>query len=197
MSEATAPDTVSTSIPGIHTQLKASRGMFLAAGILLVVAGAFAIIAPLGAWLAITILVGIALLVGGVLQAAHAFTVKTFGSAALRLVLAVLYVIVGIWLLASPGMGASMLGLVVGVLLMIEGVGRVIQGVQHKPAAGWGWCIFGGVIAAILGLLIWINPFNAAWIPGVLVGVNFLFLGVSFIAIGTAVRGAGDAPALV
>jgi hypothetical protein len=59
---------------------------------------------------------------------------------------------------------------------------------RHCPAA-WGWSSADGIIDVILGLMIWQQwPASALWVIGLFVGINLLFRGFNWIALGLALH---------
>jgi uncharacterized membrane protein HdeD (DUF308 family) len=58
-----------------------------------------------------------------------------------------------------------------------------------RPAHGWGWLLFGGIVTVILGILIWTQwPESSLRVIGLLVGINLLFTGWALTMMGIAVR---------
>ena len=71
---------------------------------------------------------------------------------------------------------------------------RIAIAFQMRPAGGWGWMLFGGILSAILGFLIWNQwPLSGFWAVGTLVGIQFIFSGWSMIAVGMAAKKAAPA----
>ena len=55
--------------------------------------------------------------------------------------------------------------------------------------AAWGWSLASGVIDVVLGMLILLEwPESALWVIGLFVGINLLFRGMNWIALGLALR---------
>jgi uncharacterized membrane protein HdeD (DUF308 family) len=113
----------------------------------------------------------------------------------LRALLAVLYVVAGIWLIAAPLEGTITLTFVLVVLFMVEGTLRVAGAVADRDMPARGWQIASGVLTLLVGLLIWIDfPSSAAWAIGLLVGVNLIMWGwgmLGLAAIGRRLAGHG------
>ncbi len=66
-------------------------------------------------------MVGLALLFGRLFQAMHAFKVSPWSGFLLELLLAILYVVVGLMSVAHPGAGASSLTLLLVAFFLVEG----------------------------------------------------------------------------
>jgi uncharacterized membrane protein HdeD (DUF308 family) len=170
-------------------------GRFLALGILLVVAGIAAIAFPLLSTIAAKIALGWIFLVTGIVMIVHAFSIQKWGGFLMELLLGVLYLFVGGWLAFFPFTGIITLTILLAALFLAEGVLEVIMGFRVRPHEGWGWLVFSGLIAVAVGVLIAYElPSSAAWAIGLLVGVNLLSTGISFIILALSGR-RGRAPA--
>jgi uncharacterized membrane protein HdeD (DUF308 family) len=155
-----------------------SRGWLIFLGIVLILAGLAAIGMPLVASLAVEVIFGWVLLVSGVLQIIYSFSSRRWGNFSMRLLAGTLYLIAGIMLLAHPLRGLLTLTFLIGLLFVLEGICKIIGSFQIRHVANWGWLFFSGLLALLIGILIWRQwPSSAIWAIGVLVGVNILFRG--------------------
>jgi uncharacterized membrane protein HdeD (DUF308 family) len=183
---------MSAAMPGMPPELKEALGkswkMLMTAGIISIVLGAIAIIVPPLASVTITLLVGILLLVGAVAYVAEAISRGTTGHRIWSAILAVLYVIAGVWLIINPVSGTITLTWVLAVFFLIIGVFRIVAGIQARgqvPNAGW--TIVNGVLAVIIAVLVIGNlPSSAAWAIGLLVGIQLLFDGIMMVTAASA-----------
>lgn len=159
--------------------------MLLMLGIAIIILGAVAIIVPLAAAVAVNYLVGIVLLLDGIIQAVHAFRRReTAGRVVLGLVVAALYVIAGLILLAHPLLAVLTFTLFLAAFFIVVGVFKVIGAFEMYGMTGWGWLLVGGILSFILGVLIFAHwPSSAVWAIGLLVGIDLLFTGWSMIAL--------------
>jgi uncharacterized membrane protein HdeD (DUF308 family) len=170
-------------------------GWFLALGIVLVVAGFAAIMFPLVSTIAAKIALGWIFLAAGIVMVIHAFSIQKWGGFLMELLLGVLYLFAGGWLAFFPFTGIVTLTILLAALFLAEGVVEVIMGFRVRPHEGWGWLVFSGLIAVAVGLLIAAElPSSAVWAIGLLVGVNLLSTGISFIVVALAGK-RGTAPA--
>jgi len=170
-------------------------GWFLTLGIVLVVAGIAAIMFPLVSTIAAKIALGWIFLAAGIVMIIHAFSIQKWGGFLMELLLGVLYLFAGGWLAFFPFTGIVTLTILLAALFLAEGVLEVIMGFRVRPHEGWGWLVFSGLIAVAVGLLIAAElPSSAVWAIGLLVGVNLLSTGISFIVVALAGK-RGTAPA--
>ena len=108
--------------------LSRNWGWLLALGVLMIALGVLAIGAPPVATVAVQLVLGWILVIGGIAQGVHAFMVKGWGGFLLQLLSAALYLVVGILLVANPVGGALALTIVLAIFLIAEGVFKARPG---------------------------------------------------------------------
>jgi uncharacterized membrane protein HdeD (DUF308 family) len=169
--------------------LRQAAGWSIGLGVLLMILGVIAICFPFASSLAAAIWVAWLLIIGGALLLAHAVRVRHESGFWLKLLWAVIYLVAGILLLASPIGGVLTLTLVLAVLWIVEGATAILLAFRLRPARPWGWVLFDGIITLLLGLLIWIGwPGNAPWLLGLFLGISLLATGISVLLFGLALR---------
>ncbi len=168
-------------------------GWYLTAGVCLIVLGIIALIFEFSATLAGVFVLGVIIAVAGVVQIVAAFRSHGAGHVFLHLLVGVLDLIVGLILLTHPLAGALIVTLFLAAMLIVGGLFRIFSTFgAHYPHAGW--AILSGIIACILGILLWAQwPVSAIWFIGFCVGINFIFLGISWIALATRLHSGGSA----
>jgi uncharacterized membrane protein HdeD (DUF308 family) len=167
--------------------------LYLIEGILLIILGAIAIIIPPIATLAVTILIGWLFLISGVMGLFTTFAMRHAPGFWWSLVSAVLGVVVGIWLLATPVAGAFSLTILLVAFFIIEGVASIMFALEHKRelTGRWGWMLVSGIIDLVLAVFIFAHlPSTAAWAIGLLVGINMIFGGSALTAMALHARNA-------
>jgi uncharacterized membrane protein HdeD (DUF308 family) len=104
---------------------------------------------------------------------------------------AVLGIVVGAVLLASPLTGAFSLTLVLVAFFLVEGAVSIMFALDHKRelSGQWGWMLASGIIDLALAIMIFAGlPSTAAWAVGLLVGINMIFGGSALIAMALHAR---------
>ena len=151
--------------------------LFLAEGIVLIVLGIIAIVAPHFFTVAIVVSLGWILLFGGtflIVRALSLFRMPGFG---LWLFMGLLQFIIGYLFLAQPLEGILTLTMLVTLFFALEGVAKISFALMMRPLAHWGYVLFSGLTALFLALVVWMSwPGAAEWLLGLLFGIN-LFLG--------------------
>jgi uncharacterized membrane protein HdeD (DUF308 family) len=165
-----------------------NRGWFLALGILLIVAGALAIIYDVAATILSVLFFGWLLIITGGVEAVQSFWQPKWGGFFLNLFVGILGVVVGFHLVSSPAAGALVLTLVMAVYFMVIGLVRIISALTMR-FPNWGWTLLSGVITFILGILIrsqW--PATGLFIIGLFIGIDMIFSGWSYVMLSLAAR---------
>ena len=126
--------------------------LFLVEGIVLVVLGILAILVPMAASIAVTIILGWLFLVSGVVGLVTTFWARHAPGFWWALVSAVLAIAAGIVLLLWPVSGVVSLTLLLIVFFVIEGVASIMYAFEHKKdlSSRWVWMLVSGIIDLIL-----------------------------------------------
>ena len=167
-----------------------NAGWLMALGVMTAIAGVLAVGSPLAAGLAVSVVVGVALLIAGVTRTMGAFSAGSFGQGALAVIGGIVAFVAGAISVARPGLGLEALTLMLGGYLLVDGVAGAVLAFHVRPQNGWGWILFGAALSVILGIMLlkdW--PLSGQWAIGTIVGINLLSSGASMIAIGSAGRG--------
>jgi len=164
-------------------------GWFVALGVALIVIGIFAWIEVVAVTLAGVILLGAAMLVGGVFQIIHSFAVRGWSGFLLHVLMGVLYIIGGFLIMAEPVQGAVVVTVFVAVCLAIAGIMRMVLAVQHRELTGWWLMLFSGLITLLIGLLLYAAlPWSGLWVIGTLIAVELVIQGITWVQFGLMLR---------
>jgi uncharacterized membrane protein HdeD (DUF308 family) len=145
--------------------------------IVVILLGLGAIIVPEIAGLAVTLLVGWALLIAGGFEIMHAVGVRGTRFV-LHFLIGILDVVVGFYVILHPGAGLLTLTLFLAVIFVVDGIFTLAWGFRSRPNPGSGWLLFDGVISLVLGILIWAHwPYSSVWFIGTLIGIRLMMEG--------------------
>jgi len=184
-----------------NREISRELGWSVVVSVLMIVAGALAIILPRASGIAVTILVGWLLVFCGVAHMVYAWHTRRSGGRLLwGILLGIIYIVAGGYLLLHPTAGLVSLTVVLAVYLFLESVLEFILAFLLRPLPGSGWLLVDGIITLILAIMIWLTwPASTMWMIGILVGVSILFSGIARLMISLAARhvakrlSAGDA----
>jgi uncharacterized membrane protein HdeD (DUF308 family) len=174
----------------LKEDLHKNWGWFLVWGIALIIFGVIAISIATFTSLALIITLGILIIISGVVFVIDTFKVwwHKWNGFFPTLIIAILYLVVGIMLLTHPVLGAMSLTLLLGSFYIILGIFRIISSVTLKLPR-WGWVLVNGIITLILGLLIVAHwPMWSLFILGLFVGIDMVVTGWTYIMLAMAAR---------
>jgi uncharacterized membrane protein HdeD (DUF308 family) len=158
-------------------------------GVIAIILGILAMLAPGLTGLSITFFLGILVLGGGVLRMIWAFQAGSFGKGMLMFAIGALTLLCGIVLIANPLLTAGMLTVMIAIYLMLDGIVEIAGGSQAWPRPGSGWLIFGGIVSILLGCMIWGQfPLAGPYALGILLGIKLFFVGLIMVTGGSTMR---------
>lgn len=179
-------------LPADADQLRGHSTWFIVYGVVMALLGLFAIALPGIATLAVSLTIGWLLLLGGAVGLVA--VIKSGRSAPgfwWNLITAIVCVLAGLSLLFRPISGVITLTIILAAYLLASGIGHIMiaLGYRRDIPNAWGWMLLTGIIDIILALIIISGmPGTAAWVLGLLVGINLLMTGISLIIAALAVR---------
>jgi uncharacterized membrane protein HdeD (DUF308 family) len=166
-----------------------SSNWIVAFGVVLIVAGTLAILAPLVTGIAVETIVGMLFVLGGVAEIVYAFRAATWGAGMLAAVSGTLSLACGILMLLHPIFGLEFLTLVLVAYFLADGISRIVLATRMRALPGWGWMLFDGLVTVLLAAVIILQwPLSGAWAIGILAGINLLLTGWALLAAGLAAR---------
>ncbi|MGB3808576.1 MAG: HdeD family acid-resistance protein [Parvibaculum sp.] len=192
MSDARPVNDPGSAIAGVIHQY---RRRYLVAGGLLVIGGILSIAFPFFGTLAAAIFVGWILVVSGIVEIVHAFSVRGAPVIVLNLLAGLLSIGVGVMFLANPVAGALSLTLLLAGFLAADGIIRILSATQIHPFPGWGWILVNGVSSLLLAaILLWLLPEQSLYALGILLGIDLLVAGGTLLLIASAAKALTRSP---
>ena len=164
---------------------KGQVAMAVVKGLLLVLLGLAALAAPGATAVGFALILAWILMLAGLTHLLSLWHLSTLIDAARSIAIGLLYFAAGLVLLRQPLWAVTSLTVVMGLLLLAEGVIGVIAYVGGDRRTGS--ALLTAIVALALGAMI-INawPLSSAWAIGTVVGANLLVAGVAeMIAIGS------------
>ena len=154
-------------------------------GVVFILGGIAALTVPAVAGIAIELLLGWLFFGVGCIQLAAAFSARKHSSFWFKFLWAVLFTLVGLWLLLRPAEGVQALALVVGVLFLAEAVVKMAFSWQRRNTPNIGWILVSGILSLLIAIILlsgW--PQQSATFLGILVGINLLINGIVVLLLG-------------
>jgi uncharacterized membrane protein HdeD (DUF308 family) len=165
--------------------------LFLIEGIMLVLLGAGAVILPVVATFAFTLVIGWLFLISGGVGLVTTFWMRNAPGFWWALLSAIVGIAAGIILIRSPLNGTLTLTLVLIIFFVIEGIATIMYAIDHRSqlSGRWFWMLASGIVDLVLAGIIYAGlPESATWALGLLVGINLLFGGTAMIGMALAAR---------
>lgn len=164
------------------SDLQRMRPFYMFEGILLILFGIFALMVPGITTLSFTLSIGLLMFVVGLMQGFRTFRDRSHHGFWPSLLSSITFAIVGILLIAWPGLGMMTLTLILTSFFLIEGIAKVFMGVQFRHYQQWFWLLLSGILSLLLAFIViqgW--PGTALWLLGTLLGIYLIFFGVTLI----------------
>jgi uncharacterized membrane protein HdeD (DUF308 family) len=163
-------------------------GWFLAFGLMLLLLGVAAVARSVTATIASMVFFGWLLLIAAGIEIAQAAMVGQWSGFFHHLLAAILFAVMGILLVARPGMSAEVLTIVIAMIFLIGGLFQLIASLA-TALPGWGWQVADGLITFLLGVLLLAQwPASGLWTIGLFIGINLVLFGSSWIALAFRLR---------
>jgi uncharacterized membrane protein HdeD (DUF308 family) len=162
---------------------------YLIKGVLLVAAGIIAIVFPVISSVAFILILGWLLIISGVIQAISLIGASRVPHFWLELISVALAFLVGFLLVRDPAQGLQTITLLLIVFLMIQGISKVVFALTIRPFPSWGWVLLSGLLGIVLSVILWGSlPGTAAWLIGLLVGIELIGEGAAIAYLAWRVR---------
>jgi uncharacterized membrane protein HdeD (DUF308 family) len=157
--------------------------------IVLIVFGFLAIALPFATSWGVVVVIAWLIIFSGAFQFIHAFQSQGAGHILWKVLVAILYLIYGIYFLLHPLLGVAAFTLALAVFFVVEGVFDLVAYFPIRALPGAGWILFDGIVTLILGVLVWRQwPSSSLWVIGTLVGISMIMTGTTRLMLSLAAR---------
>jgi uncharacterized membrane protein HdeD (DUF308 family) len=154
-------------------------------GIIILILAGYVLAYPGIAILSLIFVLGVGLFIIGITRIVGAFASGISGGMrVLSLIIGILAIILAIYVVAYPGVGAATLVIFLGFGLLLSGMEALATGGVGSSGAGRAASIALGVIAIILAFVVLFNPGIALGTLVLLLALNFIILGIEAIVSG-------------
>jgi uncharacterized membrane protein HdeD (DUF308 family) len=149
----------------------------LFAGIVTAALGLVVTVLPTQSLTVITVLLGILMIISGIYQLVRVFA-STDRQRVWHGLAALLFVVIGVVLIRHLQLSFAIIGLVIGITWIVQGIAALMSGISIRGSGGAGWLIFFGVISLLAGIVVVSSPVNSVTALAVLTGIWFIVMGV-------------------
>ena len=163
-------------------------GLFIALGVMLLILGVLVALFPMVVAVTIEIVLGWVLIINGLLLVIHSFSLRDLSGFIFRLLLGIVTIIFGGLILSNILAATIAFSILLAAFLIFEGILKIIVSFHLRGIGNWAWLLLSGIIALILGIA-WLKwPIAAAWVIGLLIGIDMILGGLAMIMIGSGLR---------
>ena len=172
------------SAPGL---LAASWQATLVLGVLTLILGIIVSFHPTGSLNVVAVLLGILMILSGIFHLIRVFEPDEqhriwAGIAGL------LFIVIGVVLIRHLHLTRAIIGLVIGITWIVQGLTSLIAGVSGGVREGRAWWIIFGIVSLIAGIVVAATPASSLNVLAVLLGIWFIIMGIFEIAGGFLLR---------
>lgn len=142
---------------------------------------------PTGSLNVVAVLLGIMMLLSGVFHLLRMFD----ESQAHRVWLGItglLFIVIGVILIRHLHLTRSIIGLIIGVTWLVQGLTTFIGGISGGFREGRLWWIAFGLVSAIAGIVVVASPASSLDVLAVLLGIWFIIMGIFEVTGGLLLR---------
>ena len=160
--------------------IKRQSMWYLLQGALMVIAGLVALLFPVFSSVAAVLMLGWLLIFSGIFQAISLIGATNVPHFWLQLISVTLSILIGVLFVRNPGQGLITLTMLLIVFFMVGGMAKIIFALTIRPFPNWGWVLASGGIGVLLSIYLWSSlPVTAAWLLGLLVGIQLISEGAA------------------
>lgn len=177
------------AIAPVSVDLQRNWGWLLGLGILFVVLGFIGLGMTVGLTMVSIVFMGALFIIAGLVQIVDVFKSHHWKGIVGHALIAVLYIIGGGMIIHDPVLASAVVTALIAWILIIIGVTRLILAFVLRHATGWGWMLFAGLTAIVLGVLILMQwPYSALWIIGMFIAIELIVNGWTYIFMALGMR---------
>ncbi len=157
--------------------LAASWQATLVVGALTLIIGLIVSFHPTGSLNVVAVLLGILMILSGIFHLIRMFDSKEIHRVWLGIA-GLMFIVVGVVLIRHLDLSRALIGLVIGITWIVQGLTALIGGIAGDVREGRAWWISFGAISVIAGLVVVSAPASSLNVLAVLLGIWFVVMGI-------------------
>ena len=163
--------------PPPSVQLKGTWQATLVLGAVTLILGLIVAIHPTGSLNVIAVLLGILMIISGLFHLIRVFDPQELHRVWLGIA-GLLFIVIGVILIRHLHLTRAIIGLIIGITWIIQGLTALIGGISGGVREGRGWWIAFGVISLVAGIVVTVTPASSLDVLAVLLGIWFIIMGI-------------------
>ncbi len=157
--------------------LAASWQATLILGALTVILGLVVSFHPTGSLNVVAVLLGILMILSGIFHLIRMFDSNEVHRVWLGIA-GLMFVVVGVVLIRHLDLSRALIGLVIGITWIVQGLTVLIGGMAGDVREGRAWWIVFGVVSVLAGIVVASTPASSVNVLAVLLGIWFVVMGI-------------------
>ena len=149
--------------------------MFL--GVVTLILGVIVSFHPTGSLNVVAVLLGILMILSGIFHLIRVFDPRERHRVWLGIA-GLLFIVIGVVLIRHLHLTRALIGLVIGITWIVQGLTALIGGISGGVREGRAWWITFGVISLIAGIVVAATPADSVTVLAVLLGIWFIIMGI-------------------
>jgi uncharacterized membrane protein HdeD (DUF308 family) len=150
-------------------------GLFL--GVVTLILGLIVALHPSGSLNVIAVLLGVLMIVSGLFNLIRVFDPRELHRVWLGIA-GLLFIVIGVILIRHLHLTRALIGLVIGITWIVQGVTALIGGISGGVREGRAWWIFFGVVSLAAGIVVTATPASSVNVLATLLGIWFIIMGI-------------------
>ena len=146
-------------------------------GVVTVILGLIVALHPSGSLNVLAVLLGVLLVISGIFDWVRVFDRSEPHRVWLGIA-GLLLVVIGVVLIRHLNLTVALVGLVIGISWIVQGLAALVDAFSGGPGERRGWWIFFGLISLVAGIVVVAVPTTSVTVLAVLAGIWFIVLGL-------------------
>ncbi len=146
-------------------------------GVVTLILGLIVSFHPTGSLNVIAVLFGILMILSGIFHLIRVFDPEELHRVWLGIA-GLLFIVIGVVLIRHLHLTRALVGLVIGITWIVQGLTALIGGIAGGVREGRGWWIAFGAVSLIAGIVVASTPASSLDVLAVLVGIWFVVMGI-------------------
>jgi uncharacterized membrane protein HdeD (DUF308 family) len=173
--------------PSTASALGQSWQATVTVGALSVILGFVVSLHPTGSLNVISILIGVLMILSGIFHLIRVFEPEEMHRVWLGLA-GLVFIVLGVVLIRHLHITTAVIGLIVGITWIVQGLTALIGGIASDAREGRGWWITFGLVSLVAGIVVAATPVASVTVLAVLLGTWFIIMGIFEIIAGLLLR---------
>jgi uncharacterized membrane protein HdeD (DUF308 family) len=146
-------------------------------GVLTLILGVIVSFHPTGSLNVLAVLLGVLMILSGIFHLIRVFDPEELHRVWLG-VAGLLFIVIGVVLIRHLHLTRSIIGLIIGITWIVQGLAALIGGISGGVREGRAWWITFGIVSLIAGIVVAATPASSLNVLAVLLGIWFVIMGI-------------------